>query len=96
MYAVILAGGSGTRLWPFSRRDNPKPFLPLVGEQSLLQQTAARVRPLVPPSDTYVIADERHVALVREQLPELPSANVLGERVGRNTAATVALAASLI
>ena len=96
MYAVILAGGSGTRLWPFSRRDNPKPFLPLVGEQSLLQQTAARVRPLIPPADTYVIADERHVPLVREQLPELPSANVLGEPVGRNTAAAVALAASLI
>jgi mannose-1-phosphate guanylyltransferase len=96
MYAVILAGGSGTRLWPFSRRDNPKPFLPLVGEQTLLQQTAARIRPLIPPDDSYVIADARHVPLVREQLPELPPANVVGEPVGRNTAAAVALAATLL
>ena len=93
MYAVVLAGGGGTRLGPLSRPDRPKPFLPLLQDETLLQRTAARVEPLVGARGTYVVCEERHVPLVREQLPALPAENVLGEPVGRNTAAAVALAA---
>lgn len=96
MYAVILAGGGGTRLWPLSRRHRPKPFLPLVAGGSLLQATVARLAPLIGPRDVFVITDERYVEVVREQLPEVPRANVIGEPFGRNTAAAVALAATAI
>jgi len=96
MYAVILAGGGGTRLWPLSRPERPKPFLPLLGGETLLRRTAERVRALVGWEGIYVVAETAHVPLVREQLPEVPERNVLGEPVGRNTAAAVALAAIAI
>lgn len=96
MYAVILAGGGGTRLWPLSRPDRPKPFLRLLGDESLIQRTVARLSPLVEPADVYVVAEERHLPLVREQLPAVPTANLFGEPFGRNTAAAVALAAEAI
>jgi mannose-1-phosphate guanylyltransferase len=93
MYAVILAGGGGTRLWPLSRRARPKPFLPLFGDESLFQATLRRIAPLIPPEDTYVVADQRHIPLVQEQAPHLPADHLIGEPIGRNTAAAVALAA---
>jgi mannose-1-phosphate guanylyltransferase/mannose-6-phosphate isomerase len=96
MYAVILAGGGGTRLWPLSRRARPKPFLPLLGEESLFQSTVRRLEPLVPPQDVYVVADERQRDLIAEQAPQLGSSHVLGEPFVRNTAAAVALAAQAI
>ena len=96
MYAVVLAGGGGTRLWPLSRPECPKPFLRLLGEETLIQRTVARLAPLVEPRDVYVVADRRHLGLVAEQLPAIPSANAIGEPVGRNTAAAVALAAEAI
>jgi mannose-1-phosphate guanylyltransferase/mannose-6-phosphate isomerase len=96
VYAVILAGGGGTRLWPLSRAARPKPFLPLTAEATLLQVTVERIRPLVPIEDIYVIADQRYTPIVREQLPELPPENVVSEPGGRNTAAAVALAALAI
>jgi len=96
VYAVVLAGGGGTRLWPLSRPECPKPFLRLLGEESLIQRTVARLAPLVEPRDVYVIVDRKHLGLVAEQLPAIPSANVIGEPVGRNTAAAVALAAEAI
>jgi mannose-1-phosphate guanylyltransferase/mannose-6-phosphate isomerase len=96
MYAVILAGGGGTRLWPLSRPERPKPFLPLLGGESLLTRTAARVRVLVGWEGVHVVADRAHLAMVREQLPEVPAGNILVEPVGRNTAAAVALATAAI
>jgi len=94
MYAVILAGGGGTRLWPLSRPTLPKPFLPLVGQRTLLRATFERVLPvLAGPADVAVVVDRRQVARVREELPEVPVANVLGEPASRNTAAAIALAA---
>jgi mannose-1-phosphate guanylyltransferase len=96
MYAVVLAGGSGTRLWPLSRPECPKPFLRLLGEETLIQRTVARLAPLVAPADVYVVAERRHLGLVAEQLPEIPAANLIGEPIGRNTAAAVALAAEAI
>lgn len=93
MYAVILAGGGGTRLWPLSRVARPKPFLPLLGGRTLLQDTVARLTPLVGPRDVFLVTDERYADLAREQLPEVPPDQILLEPVGRNTAAAVALAA---
>ena len=85
MYAVIMAGGGGTRLHPLSRPERPKPFLPLLGRESLLQLTAARL----PTADITVVTDRRYERFVREQLP---SAAVVLEPMGRNTAAAIALA----
>jgi mannose-1-phosphate guanylyltransferase len=87
MYAVIMAGGGGTRLHPLSRPERPKPFLPLLGDQTLLQATAARLP--VPPEDVTVVTDRRYERFVRDQLP---AATVLAEPMGRNTAAAIALA----
>jgi mannose-1-phosphate guanylyltransferase len=93
VYAVILAGGGGTRLWPLSRPDRPKPFLRLLGDETLIQRTVARLWPLIGPEDVYVVAERRHLPLSAEQLPAVPAANLIGEPMGRNTAAAVALAA---
>ena len=96
MYAVVLAGGSGTRLWPLSRPECPKPFLRLLGDDTLIQRTVARLAPLVSPGDVYVVAARRHLGLVAQQLPDIAASNVIGEPIGRNTAAAVALAAEAI
>lgn len=96
MYAVILAGGGGTRLWPLSRAARPKPFLALTGERTLLQETVTRLEPLIAPRDVYLVADGRYGDLVRAQLGDLPQGNLIGEPIGRNTAAAVALAAEAI
>lgn len=91
-----MAGGSGTRFWPRSTRDEPKQFLKLFGERSMLQATADRLNPLVPPERIWVITNQRYEKLVRQQLPEVPGRQVVGEPVGRNTAPCVALAAALL
>lgn len=92
MFAIVMAGGSGTRLWPLSRRKTPKQLLPLTGETSLLQQTVARITPLVPPPDVYVITSQAHVRETAAQLPLLPDGNVIGEPLARSTAVAAALA----
>lgn len=92
---VIMAGGAGTRFWPLSTEERPKQFLTLFGARSLLQQSYDRAVGLVPPSRVLVLTSARSVDLVRRQLPELPSTNVIGEPVRRDTAAAVALAALL-
>ena len=90
MRALILAGGSGTRFWPLSRRARPKQLLALDGERSLLQETAARLAPLAAPADLWVCTTRELGDAVRRQLPEVPSAQVLEEPVGRNTAPAIA------
>jgi mannose-1-phosphate guanylyltransferase len=91
MYAVILAGGGGTRLHPLSRAERPKPFLPLLGERSLLQATVERLAGLT--DDITVVTDRRYERLVHDQAP---NAAILLEPLGRNTAAAIALATLVI
>jgi mannose-1-phosphate guanylyltransferase len=95
MYAVIMAGGSGTRLWPLSRRGTPKQLLALTGDTTLLQQTVARLDPLLRPHDIFVITSQAHVRATQDQLPQLPPENVLGEPLARSTAVAAALATAL-
>lgn len=95
MFAIVMAGGSGTRLWPLSRRGSPKQLLALTGETSLLQQTVARLGDLLPPHDIYVITSQAHVRVTQEQLPQLPPDNVLGEPLARSTAVAAGLATVL-
>lgn len=95
MYAIVMAGGAGTRLWPLSRRGTPKQLLALTGETSLLQQTVARLGSLLRPHDIYVITSQAHVRATQEQLPALPPDNVLGEPLARSTAVAAGLAAVL-
>jgi mannose-1-phosphate guanylyltransferase len=93
MYALILAGGRGTRLWPYSRNNRPKQFLRLAGERTLLQATVERVRPLVSAERVYGATSVAYADMVAEQLPELPGPNMLLEEVGRGTAPCIGLAA---
>ena len=98
LHAVILAGGGGTRLWPLSRTQYPKQFLPLLGEYTLLQRTILRLDATVPPQRLWVVTGNEQTHLVHTQLAALPglgesTALVLTEPVGRNTAAAIGLAA---
>ncbi|HHE51697.1 MAG TPA: mannose-1-phosphate guanylyltransferase, partial [Candidatus Acetothermia bacterium] len=94
LFAVIMAGGRGERLWPLSTERMPKQFLNLLGESTLLQQTVARIAPLVPPENTYIVVGSTQVGIVREQLPELPDENIIVEPMGRGTAPCIGLAAT--
>ena len=93
MYAVVMAGGGGTRLWPLSRPETPKPFLPLLGDRSLLQRTVDRIvghsELGLRPDDVAVVTESRYGPFVREQCPGV---RVIAEPLGRNTAAAIALA----
>lgn len=95
LVAVIMAGGVGTRFWPLSTPDRPKQFLELFGERTLLESTYDRISALVPPERVLVLTNASFVPLVREQLPEIPETNVIGEPLRRDTAAAVGLAAFL-
>jgi len=93
LFLVLLAGGSGTRFWPARTRDVPKQLLPLAGGSQLLRETYDRVAALTPASNVAVITSARFVDAVRALLPEIPAENVVGEPVGRNTAAACAVGA---
>jgi mannose-1-phosphate guanylyltransferase len=91
-----MAGGSGTRFWPRSTQAQPKQFLKLFGERTMLQSTVDRILPVVPSDRIWIVTNDRYVDLVSEQLPGVPKANIIGEPVAKNTAPCVALAAALI
>ena len=94
VYAVILAGGSGTRFWPVSRRERPKQLLTgLFGSKTLLEQTARRIEFLIPPARTYVLTNELLERQIRRLLPQVPAGQVVAEPAGRNTAPSLGLAA---
>ncbi|HJW09819.1 MAG TPA: mannose-1-phosphate guanylyltransferase [Holophagaceae bacterium] len=90
--AVIMAGGRGTRFWPRSRNARPKQFLAIVGEETLLHQTVARLKGQFEPRHIFVVTTEDLAEETRRMLPELPPENVLIEPEGRNTAPCLALA----
>jgi mannose-1-phosphate guanylyltransferase len=95
-HAVILAGGRGTRFWPRSRTRTPKQLLNIVGSDTMLEQTAARLAPLFPASHQWVVTNTEQAAAVRKELPRVPSSHILAEPIGRNTAAAIGLAAAHI
>ena len=94
LYAVIMAGGIGSRFWPRSRRAQPKQFLDVFGDASLIQNTFARLQPLVEAENVYVVTHTDYAEQTRAHLPAVPAENVLGEPVARNTAPCIALAAA--
>jgi mannose-1-phosphate guanylyltransferase len=93
---VILAGGSGTRFWPRSRRSRAKQVLALDGERTMIQQTLDRLLPLASADDVWVITNGLLDGVIAEQLPQVPRENILSEPVARNTAPACALAAFLL
>lgn len=92
-YAVIMAGGSGTRFWPLSRRKRPKQLLELFGRGTLLEQSAARIRGVIPPERTYIFTNELVRAEICRRLPGIPRQQIVAEPAARNTAPTTGLAA---
>lgn len=95
-HALIMAGGSGTRLWPLSRRKRPKQLLRLFDNQSLLQHARRRLAGLFEPANIWVITSQSYIDLVRNELPDIPRENLIGEPEGRDTANAVGLAAHLL
>jgi len=93
VHAVILAGGRGTRFWPRSRTRTPKQLLNIVGKTTMLEQTVARLKPLVPPGRIWTVTNADQASALRKQLPAAARNRVLTEPVGKNTAAAIALAA---
>lgn len=96
VYAVIMAGGSGTRFWPKSTKKYPKQFLNLFGEGTMIQNTANRIKEIIPQERILVVTNDDYVEIVKEQLPKVPDTNIVGEPVAKNTAPCVAIAAELL
>ena len=94
--ALIMAGGKGTRFWPLSTEEKPKQFLKLIGEETMIQMTVNRIKPIIPIERIFVCTSKMYVDLVKEQLPELSERNIIVEPEGRNTAPCIALSAFVI
>lgn len=92
MYALIMAGGRGTRFWPRSREKYPKHLLDIVGKQSLIQDTVDRIAPIVATENIYIVTGAPHADELMKQLPHIPKSNILIEPIGRNTAPCIGLA----
>lgn len=92
-YALIMAGGTGTRLWPVSRRDRPKQSLKLVGGRTMFEHAVDRIAPLFQPEQILVVAGADHVPDLAAQAPEIPSDNFIVEPQGRGTAPAIGLGA---
>jgi mannose-1-phosphate guanylyltransferase len=96
LHAVIMAGGTGTRFWPVSRSTSPKQLLNLIGDQSMIQATAARLTGLVPADRQLVVTNQALTKAIAQQLPDLPTGSVVGEPCKRDTAPCVGLAAAIV
>jgi len=92
-HAVILAGGRGTRFWPRSRTCTPKQLLNIIGKTTMLEQTVARLAPLIPAKNIWTVTNADQTVALRKQMPAAARKRVLTEPIGRNTAAAIALAA---
>ncbi|MGB1925787.1 MAG: sugar phosphate nucleotidyltransferase, partial [Rubripirellula sp.] len=96
LHAIIMAGGSGTRFWPASRRLRPKQLLALSGENTMLQSTLQRLGDLIPNERQMILTNRDLVPAVANQLPQLPASNLVGEPCKRDTAPCIGLAAALV
>jgi mannose-1-phosphate guanylyltransferase len=95
-YAVIMAGGIGSRFWPASRKEQPKQFLDPFGNGTLIQNTVARLQGLIPPERCLVVTHDRYVEQTQKQLPAVPEENILAEPISRNTAPCITYAAATL
>jgi len=95
-YAVIMAGGGGTRLWPISRRNRPKQLLPLIADESLFQTTVKRLDGLFPADHIFVVTVDNQADGLKQQAPEIPSENYLIEPAPKGTASVIGLAAAIL
>lgn len=93
LYAVIMAGGRGERFWPLSTSNLPKPFIPLLGHTSLIQDTVSRIQSIVPLERVLISIGAAHLEVARQQLPQIPAENFLVEPVGRDTSACIGFCA---
>ncbi|HUW56158.1 MAG TPA: mannose-1-phosphate guanylyltransferase [Planctomycetota bacterium] len=96
LYAVIMAGGSGTRFWPLSRRNTPKHMLTIVSEKPLIAECVDRFEGSIPPERTLVVTTAEQVGAIRGLLPQIPEENIIVEPVGRDTAACIGFAACVV
>lgn len=96
MFAVVMAGGKGSRFWPRSRNRLPKHLLDITGHRSIIQETVARIAPLVSSARTVIVTAAAHAEELKRQLPDIPSRHILVEPAGRNTAPCIGLAAAFI
>lgn len=96
VYAVIMAGGVGSRLWPLSRKKMPKQFLDFFGDGTMIAKTVERLSGIAPVDNILIVTNKTGKAIIRKQLPHIKARNIIVEPVGRNTAPCIALAASYI
>jgi mannose-1-phosphate guanylyltransferase len=96
MYAVLMAGGEGTRFWPKSRKSYPKQLLNFAGSGSMLQQAYERIKPLMSDDKILVVTNAKLKKEIQKQLPHIPAGNIIGEPEGRNTAPCIGVAAAII
>ncbi|KQC06265.1 MAG: mannose-1-phosphate guanylyltransferase [Smithella sp. SDB] len=93
MYAVIMAGGRGTRFWPRSRGKKPKHLLDITSKKTIIQETVDRIKPIINPDNILIVTGKKHSGILIKQLPEIPLQNIIIEPEGKNTAACIGLAA---
>ncbi|MDH7515164.1 MAG: mannose-1-phosphate guanylyltransferase [Bacteroidota bacterium] len=96
VFAVIIAGGIGSRFWPRSRERSPKQLLEIVGEGTMIQNTVARLHPLIPPENVLIVTNSAQVGEIQRQLAHIPPENVLVEPSGKNTAPAITYAAEVL
>ncbi|MBI5475545.1 MAG: mannose-1-phosphate guanylyltransferase [Ignavibacteriales bacterium] len=92
VYAVIMAGGVGTRFWPRSREKSPKQLLEIVGKKSMIQNTVSRISDLIDPKNIMIVTNKIQKLSIAKQLPNVPEENIITEPIGRNTAPCIGLA----
>ncbi|MBI3814557.1 MAG: mannose-1-phosphate guanylyltransferase, partial [Nitrospinae bacterium] len=96
IFAVIMAGGSGTRFWPLSKSRTPKQLLNLTGDNTLIQKTINRIKPIIKNKNIFIVTANSHVKKLKEQINDIPLENIINEPFGRNTAPCIGLASLFI